>query len=96
MIKHVVCFKLKEPTEELLAKTKDILLSMQGNVPQVKGIFVGIDRLHSARSFDVILEVVVENMAQLEAYQKDEYHCSVVKTHMHAVQEKSIAIDCEL
>lgn len=96
MIKHIVCFKLKNPTPELIAKTKDILLSMQGNVPEVKAIFVGTDILHSARSYDVILEVVVENLAKLESYQKDEYHCNVIKTHMHAVQETSIAVDCEI
>lgn len=96
MIKHIVCFKLKNPTKELLNQTRDILLSMQGKVPQVKAISVGLDILHSPRSYDVILEVVVEDMSQLEAYQKDEYHCSVVKKHMHAVQETSVAIDCEL
>lgn len=96
MIKHTVCFKLKEPTEELLQQTKEILLSMQGRVPEVKGIFVGIDNLHSERSYDIILEVIVENMQALEKYQKDKYHCSVVKKHMHAVRESSIAVDCEL
>lgn len=96
MIKHVVCFKLKEPTPELLAKTKEILLSMEGNVPEVKGIYVGLDCLHSERSYDIILEVVVENMKALESYQNDPYHCGVVKKHMHAVRESSIAIDCEL
>ena len=35
MIKHVVCFKLAKPSEELLKKTKEILLSMKGNVPML-------------------------------------------------------------
>jgi hypothetical protein len=96
MIKHIVCFKLKDATPELVAKSKEVLLSMQNNVPEIKAIFVGTDVLHSPRSYDIILEVVVENLAKLEAYQKDEYHCSVVKTHMHAVQESSVAIDCEI
>lgn len=96
MIKHVVCFKLAEPTEDLKKETRDILLSMEGRVPEVKAISVGIDVLHTARSYDVILEVVVENLEALESYQRDEYHCSVVKKHMHAVAEKSVAVDCEL
>ena len=32
----------------------------------------------------------------LEEYQKDSYHCSVVKTHMHKVRESSVAIDFEI
>lgn len=35
MIKHIVCFKLKDPSREECEKARDILLSMKGNVPQV-------------------------------------------------------------
>lgn len=93
MIKHIVCFKLADPTPELLLKTKEILLSMEGNVPEVRSIEVGLDVLHSPRSYDVILQVVVDDMDALDSYQKDPYHCDVVKTHMHAVASSSIALD---
>ena len=43
MVRHVVCFKLKNPTESLLRDTKEILLSMRGRVPQLRDIEVGID-----------------------------------------------------
>lgn len=96
MIKHIVCFKLANPTEELLKKTKDILLSMKGNVPMLRDIEVGVDFLHSARSYDVILQVWLDNKEDLDAYQNDPYHCSVVKTHMHSIASSSIAIDYDL
>ena len=94
MIKHIVCFKLKKG--ESKEKAKEILLSMKNNVPMLRGIEVGIDELKSERSFDVILEVLLDDFSALEKYQKDEYHCSVVKKHMHAVAEKSISIDFKL
>lgn len=96
MIKHIVCFKLENPTAELLAKTKDILLSMEGKVPEVCSVEVGLDLLHSPRSYDVILQVVVDDLTALDSYQKDPYHCDVVKTHMHAVASSSIALDYEI
>jgi len=96
MIKHIVCFKLAEPTEELLNKTKEILLSMKGNVPTLKDIEVGVDFLHSQRSYDIILQVWLENREALNAYQNDPYHCNVVKKHMHSVASSSIAIDYDL
>ena len=96
MIKHIVCFKLANPTDELLKQTKDILLSMKGNVPMLRDIEVGVDFLHSPRSYDVILQVWLDNKDDLDAYQKDPYHCSVVKTHMHSVASSSIAIDYDL
>lgn len=96
MIKHIVCFKLIDSTEENRQKAKEILLSMKENVPTVKGIEVGTDFLHSPRSYDIILQVTLENREKLEEYQNDPYHCSVVKKHMHAVAESSIAIDYDL
>ena len=94
MIKHIVCFKLKDG--ESKEKAKEVLLSMKGNVPTLRGIEVGVDELRSDRSFDVILEVLLDDFSSLEKYQKDEYHCNVVKKHMHAVAEKSISLDFKL
>ncbi len=94
MIKHVVCFKLLNAEDK--AEAKEVLLSMEGRVPTVKGIEVGTDFLCSARSYDVYLGVVLENKEALEEYQKDAYHCNVVKTYMHTHVEKSVAIDFEI
>lgn len=94
MIKHVVCFKLKE--NESPKKAKEVLLSMQDNVPMLRGIEVGIDELRSARSYDVMLTVLLDDFDALNAYQIDEYHVNVVKKHMHAVTISSISMDYTL
>lgn len=91
MIKHVVCFKLNDG--ESAQKAKEVLLSMVGNVPMLKGIEVGVDELHSARSYDVMLTVLLDSFSDLDAYQEDPYHVGVVKKHMHAVAKSSVAID---
>ena len=96
MIKHIVCFKLKDNSREECEKAAQVLRSMDGNVPLLRGIEVGVDFLHSERSYDVILQVTLDNADALEAYQQDPYHCAVVKKHMHAVRESSVAIDYEI
>jgi hypothetical protein len=96
MIKHIVCFKLKDNSEEEVAKAASVLRSMEGNVPLLRGIEVGCDFLHSPRSYDIILQVWLDSASDLAAYQEDEYHCSVVKEHMHKVAESSVAIDYEI
>ncbi len=93
MLKHIVCFKLKDNSPENCEKAKEVLLSMQGNVELLRDIRVGIDFLHSERSYDLILEVVLDDEAALEAYQQHPYHVQVVKKHMHAVRETSVAVD---
>ena len=94
MIKHVVCFKLNEG--ESPEKAKEVLLSMKGNVPMLREIEVGVDCLHSARSYDVILSVILDDMKALSDYQQDKYHVEVVKKHMHAVTKTSVAVDFEI
>lgn len=93
MIKHIVCFKLKDNSKKNVDKTAEILMSMKGKVDLIRDIEVGVDFLHSERSYDIILQVTLDDEKALEDYQNDPYHCDVVKKHMHAVREASVAVD---
>ena len=93
MVKHIVCFKLKPNVD--VNKTAEVLRSMKGNVKEIVDIEVGVDFLKSERSYDIILQVTLKDKKSLQDYQNNEYHCSVVKKHMHAVRESSIAEDYE-
>ena len=96
MIKHIVCFKLNDSSEAAKNEAKEVLLSMVGNVPTVKAIEVGTDFLGSARSYDIILQVTLEDRNALEVYQNDQYHCDVVKKYMHAHVSSSVAVDYDI
>ena len=96
MIKHIVCFKLKDNSDENKMAARDILMSMKDKVPMVRDIQVGVDLLKSPRSYDIILQVELDDRETLDAYQEDPYHAGVVKEHMHKVAEASIAIDYDL
>ncbi|MBR6736826.1 MAG: Dabb family protein [Clostridia bacterium] len=96
MIKHVVCFKLKDNSQDAKEKATNVLLSMITKVPQIWGIEVGQNVLDTHRSYDLILQVVVEDLKKLEEYQKDPYHVEVVKKYMHAHIESSVAVDYEI
>lgn len=91
MIKHVVCFKLKDGGKK--EEAKKVLLSMEGKVPTLRGIEVGTDFLGSPRSYDVFLGVLLEDEKALDEYQNDPYHVEVVKKFMHAETESSVAVD---
>lgn len=96
MIKHVVCFKLTDPTPENCEKAREVLLSMDGKVEQIRQIEVGVDFLHSDRSYDLILQMLLDDRAALDAYQQHPYHVDVVKAHMHAVRSASVSVDWEV
>ena len=95
MVKHIVCFMLKDKSEESCRKAQEVLLSMKDHVALLRDIQVGVDFLHYDRSCDVVLEVVVDDREALEAYQNHPYHVNVVKKHMHAVRESSVSADYE-
>ncbi len=96
MIKHIVCFKFENPSLEFCQKTKELLLTMKNKVPMLLDIKVGIDFLHSNRSYDLILETFFATKQDLENYQQDKYHCEIIKTHMHKYAISSIALDYEI
>ena len=96
MIKHIVCFKLNENTAKEKESAKEILLSMTGKVPQIRAIEVGVDFLASARSYDLILQVTLDDRKALDDYQADEYHCGVVKKYIREHTSASVAVDYEL
>lgn len=93
MVKHIVCFKIKDKYKDRIEEAKNTLLSMKENVPLLKSIEVGVDFLHSGRSYDIILQVELADKEALDAYQSDSYHCGVVKKLMHAIVETSISVD---
>lgn len=95
MVKHIVCYKFVQPDADVLAKTKEVFESMVGRVPEVKSLSAGIDALHSPRSYDMVLEVTFDSFGDMANYQKNEYHVSVVKKHVHSVVESSVSVDYE-
>ena len=66
MVKHVVCFKLKDNSPEKCAEAKEVLLSMRGNVPQAKEITVEGSGFTKSGSFYV---VAVEDMVVADSRQ---------------------------
>ncbi len=96
MIKHIVCFKIKDEYQNLILEAKNTLLSMKEHIDYLIDIKVGVDFLHSERSYDLILEVTLENKEMLDVYQKNEYHCNVVKPLMHKIRSGSVAVDYEV
>lgn len=96
MIKHIVLFKLKDNSPEHCAKVKELMLSMVGKVDMMRSITVGTDNLHSPRSYDIVLEVLLDDMDALDEYQNDPYHSGVVKAYLATAAENSVCADYEL
>jgi hypothetical protein len=93
MFTHIVLFKLKEPTIENVKKVENILKAMEGNIPQLKQIEVGVDELHTERSYDVVLITKFDSLEDMDAYQVHPYHVNEVLAHLRPMLEASKAVD---
>jgi hypothetical protein len=95
MLRHVVFFKLKNPTPEVLKETKDILMNMKGKIPELIDIEVGIDIVRSERSFDISLITTFESLDAMKSYQVHPLHVEFVK-YITEVREAAVAVDYEV
>ncbi len=95
MVVHIVFFKLSDPAPANIFVTRDKLLSMQGKIAVLRHLEVGVDLIHSERSYDLALVTHFDNLADLQAYQVDPYHAGEVVPHMKAVCSAIAAVDYE-
>ncbi len=70
---------MKFPDFSLAQIAKEKLLSMQGKVPSLEAIEVGIDFSRSPRSYDLALITQFQSKEDLEKYRIDPYHQEIVQ-----------------
>jgi hypothetical protein len=94
MLAHVVFFKLQDPTTENAEALQTKLQGLQGQVPQLRHIEVGIDIVRSERSYDVALYTKFDSMDDMQAYQIHPYHQEVL-AFVRSVAASVVAVDYE-
>lgn len=92
MITHIVFFKLKDRSAESIERTAQVLRNLEGKIEELKSIEVGIDVLHSERSYDIALITKFDSMEGLDAYQVHPEHKIVIE-HMSHARESSVCVD---
>mgnify|MGYP002479015071 FL=1 len=94
MLTHVVLFKLKDRRPETIQKTKEVLMGMEGKIPMLLSIEVGVDVLRSERSYDIVLITKFHSLQDMLAYQEHPVHQEVLR-YMNEVRESSVCVDFE-
>jgi diamine N-acetyltransferase len=91
---HVVMFKLKKPTAAVLAEAAARLRALQGVVPTLISIEVGLDVVHEGRSYDLVIINRFANQADLAAYQEHPDH-QLVLDYLRPIVNASASVDFE-
>ena len=95
MVTHIVLFKLKDKSAQSIRQAQDKLLSMNGKVEMLRHMEVGVDVVHSARSYDIALFTKFDSLDDLQAYQVHPYHGGDVAPYMREVSEAVAVVDYE-
>lgn len=93
MFTHIVLFKVKEPTKENLRFLEETLLSMNGNIKELKQLEVGIDVIKSDRSYDIGIVTRFDSKEDYLAYDVNEFHVEKVKKVIGPYLEGSKTLD---
>lgn len=94
MVTHIVFFRLHEYSLENARALQARLASMEGNVPSLRQIEVGIDFDRAERAFDVALLTRFDAKADLDAYQNDPFHRDVI-AYVRSVCKQTAVVDYE-
>lgn len=95
MFTHVVFFKLKDNNKENVEKAREILMQVEGRVPTLKTVKVGIDVVRSERSYDLALIATFDSREDMDAYQIHPVHTEEVLANLRPMLESSAAVDFE-
>ncbi len=100
MITHIVVFKLKEFAEnsnknENALKMKKILEDLIDRINVIRSMKVGLDVIHSERSFDIGLIAEFDSKEDLEIYIHHPAHLEAVD-FIRRVRNDAISVDWEV
>ncbi len=94
MIKHIVMWRINEPFQENALRIKEALEGLNGQIPGLLRLEVGIDVSRESESADVVLYSEFETRQALEAYQNHPAHALVVPV-VKAVRTERRVVDYE-
>lgn len=92
MFTHIVLFKLKDKSQETIQKIKKDLLELKEKIPLIKFMEVGIDVVHSERSYDIALYTKFDSLEDMKAYQAHPDHVKFSQ-YVSTVRESSVSLD---
>jgi len=95
MIVHIVMFAFKEEKKtENMHKAKEILEALVDKIPSLNSMEVGLDFMHSDRSFDLVLTTTFDDKEGLVNYANHPAHLEVV-SFIKEVTQAAKVVDYE-
>lgn len=77
MVVHNLLLKLRDGSSENIAKTRQLLLSMGGEIEIIRDLKVAVDVRRAESSYDIALIAKFDTMADFQAYLPHPVHVEI-------------------
>lgn len=94
MITHIALIKLVHANAETIEVARKILSGLDGKIPQLRHLEIGVNLVHSYRSYDLSLVAKFDSLEGFQAYQNHPTHVEVVKK-LQGVRQSTVTVDYE-
>jgi hypothetical protein len=94
MITHVVLVKLKDQSIQNIESTRALMSSLNGKIPSLGHLEVGIDLTRSERSYDLALIAKFDDLTGLNAYLTHPIHVPI-SAKVRELAASIVAVDYE-
>ena len=91
MIKHVVMWKFKQGQEEKMNEFINGLLSLKGQIPELKSIEVG-KNVNKENAYQAVLITTFDSLEDLEKYKVDPRHVEISNL-CKSIREDRVSVD---
>jgi hypothetical protein len=94
VLTHIALFKLKDRSSENTRATRDRIAAIEGKIPQLLTMQLGINEIASPRAYDIALIQTFESVEAMQAYQVHPVHKALLADVMH-LYEAIATVDYE-
>jgi hypothetical protein len=94
MITHIVLFKLVHANKETIEVARKAMAGLKGKIPQLRHLEIGVNIVHTDRSYDLALVAKFDSLEDLQSYQNHPLHVEVIKS-LQENRRSSVSVDYE-
>jgi heme-degrading monooxygenase HmoA len=80
--------------EETIEVARTALAGLKGPIPQLRHLEIGVNIVHTDRSYDLAVVAKFDSLEDLQSYQNHPLHVEVVK-YMQENRRSSVSVDYE-
>ncbi len=94
MITHIALIKLVHANAETIEEARKLLSGLEGKIPQLRHLEIGLNLIQSYRSYDLSLVAKFDSLEDLQAYNNHPTHVEVVKK-LQGIRKSTVTVDYE-